>query len=35
MVRDVRRIITVGGTIVAAMFVLFVLYDVLHVFTIS
>ncbi|MGA3030826.1 MAG: hypothetical protein ABSE58_08845 [Candidatus Limnocylindrales bacterium] len=35
VVRDVRRIILVGGSIVGALFVLFVLIDVFHVVTIS
>ena len=35
VVRDVRRILVVGGAMVAAMVVLYVLIDVAHVVTIS
>ncbi|MFI5258370.1 MAG: hypothetical protein ACHQ01_01990 [Candidatus Limnocylindrales bacterium] len=35
VVRDVRRILVVGGTIIAALFVLFVLIDVVHVVTVT
>ena len=35
MVRDVRRILVVGGTVAAVLAVLYVLIDVAHVVTIS
>ena len=35
VVRDVRRILTVGGSLAVVLFVLFVLVDLLHVITIS
>lgn len=35
VVRDVRRIIVVGGSIIAAMVVLFIVIDVLHLVNIS